>query len=76
MSGYQLKENIIMNNIFVVKTIPEKATVKEKYKDAHVWDIFWQCKNFYKKKFKFILLTNFTTVNHPDIKIVDISKFK
>jgi hypothetical protein len=76
MSGYQLKENIIMNNIFVVKTIPEKATVKEKYKDAHVWDIFWQCKNYYKKPFRFYLLTNFTTVNHPEIKIVDISNFK
>ena len=42
-----------MNNIFVVKTIPEKATVKEKYKDAHVWDIFWQVKQLYRKRFKF-----------------------
>ena len=64
-----------MNNIFVVKTIPEEPKKKEKYKDAHVWDLFWQCKKFYKKPFQFYLLTNFTTVNHPDIKIIDVSKW-
>lgn len=65
-----------MNNIFVVKTIPENPKKKEKYKDAHVWDLFWQCKKFYNKPFQFYLLTNFTTVNHPEIVVIDISKWK
>ena len=63
-----------MNNIFVVKTISEKPEKKEKYKDAHVWDIFWQCKRYFNKPFRFYLLTNFTTVNHSEIKIIDVAQ--
>jgi|TARA_R110001606_G_scaffold34618_2_gene101928 hypothetical protein len=66
-----------MNNIFVVKTVDEKPKEgRDKFRDQHVWDIFWQCKRLYKKPFKFHLLTNFTTVTHPEINVIDVSKYK
>jgi hypothetical protein len=65
-----------MNNIFCVKTIPENPTIKDKYRDSHVYDLFWQVKRYYKKKFNFYLLTNLTTIIHPEIKIIDVSKWK
>jgi hypothetical protein len=65
-----------MNNIFCVKTITEDPTIKDKYRDSHVYDLFWQVKRYYKKKFNFYLLTNLTTVIHPEIKIIDVSKWK
>ena len=65
-----------MNNIFCVKTTPEDPIIKDKYRDSHVYDLFWQAKKRYKKKFNFYLLTNLTTVIHPEIKIIDVSKWK
>jgi len=66
-----------MNNIFVVKTVDESPKEgRDKYRDQHIWDLFWQCKKYYTKPFTFHVLTNFTTVTHPDIKIIDISKWK
>ena len=62
-----------MNNIFVVKTIHESG--KEKYQDQHVWDIFWQVKRYFNNNYTFNLLTNFTTIIHPDINVIDISKY-
>lgn len=60
-------------NIFVVKTVPEGG--EEKYFDQHVWDIFWQCQKYFRHNFTFNLLTNFTTVLHNGINIIDISKY-
>ena len=65
-----------MNNIFVVKTVPDEFTTKPLYQDKHVWDLFWQVKRYYKKPFKFYLLTNDTAVIHQEIKVIDISKYK
>ena len=65
-----------MNNIFCVKTTPEDPTIKDKYRDSHVYDLYWQLQRRYKKKFNFYLLTNLTTVIHPDIKIIDVTKYK
>ena len=64
-------------NIFVVKTVDESPKEgRDKYRDQHVWDIFWQLKRLYKRPFTFHLLTNFTTVTHPEIKVIDVSKWK
>jgi len=65
-----------MNNIFVVKTVPEEFTKKPLYQDKHVWDLFWQLKRYYKKPFNFYLLTNDTAAIHQEIKIIDVSKYK
>ena len=64
-------------NIFVVKTVTEKPEEgRDKYRDANVWDIFWQVKKYFNHNYTFNLLTNFTTIMHPDIKIIDISKWQ
>ena len=64
-------------NIYVVKTVTESPREgRDKYRDAHVWDIFWQVKKYFKHSYTFNLLTNFTTIMHPDIKIIDISKWQ
>ena len=79
MNGYQLKEHFIMSkyNFFVVKTVSEKPKEgPDKYGDSHVWDIFWQVKKYFKHPFTFTLLTNFTTITHPSIRVVDISKWE
>ena len=55
-----------MNNIFVVKSVDESPKEgRDKYRDQHIWDLFWQCKKYYTKP-----------VTHPEIKIIDISKWK
>ena len=64
-------------NIFVVKTVDENPREgRDKYRDSHVWDIYWQVKKYFKHNYTFYLLTNFTSVIHPDIKIIDVSKWK
>ena len=64
-------------NIFVVKTVDENPKEgRDKYRDSHVWDIYWQVKKYFKHNYTFYLLTNFTSVIHPDIKIIDVSKWK
>ena len=64
-------------NIFVVKTVTENPREgRDKYRDAHVWDIFWQVKKYFKHDYTFNLLTNFTTIMHPDIKIIDVTKWQ
>ena len=64
-------------NIYVVKTVTESPREgRDKYRDAHVWDIFWQVKKYFKHSYTFNLLTNFTTIMHPDIKIIDVSKWQ
>ena len=64
-------------NIFVVKTVTEKPEEgRDKYRDANVWDIFWQVKKHFNHNYTFNLLTNFTTIMHPDIKIIDVSKWQ
>ena len=62
-----------MNNIYVVKTVPESGDGK--YLDQHVWDIFWQVKKHFNHDYTFILLTNFTTIMHPDINVIDVTKY-
>ena len=62
-----------MNNIYVVKTVPESGDGK--YFDQHVWDIFWQVKRHFNHDYTFNLLTNFTTIMHPDINVIDVTKY-
>ena len=61
-------------NIFVVKTVTEKPREgRDKYRDSHVWDIFWQVKKYFKHSYTFNLLTNFTSIMHPDITIIALN---